>query len=244
MKKISLQLFIAASVFISACDSSEQSTKAVPPKEDKIAIGTDIKTLAKPKSEQQKQNVVQQVQQENQQGSEQGKEQKADDKSGAVEYQKISWEDLEIPGQGMDEVLEKFEKEIESIPEGSLKEKEVMGRLQAALNSAPVNPELDKKKIKLSGFVSPLEIDEKLGVVKEFLLVPYYGACIHVPPPPLNQTLLIKPAKDQQIKLEDAYDPIWVTGVIHAESTITKLAEAGYKITDVKIEPYTEHLQE
>ena len=240
MKKISLLTFIAASVFISACDSSKQSAKAVPPKEDKIAIGTDIKSLVEPKSEQQKQNVVQQDQQENKQGS----EQKADDKSGAVEYQKISWEDLEIPGQGMDEVLAKFEKEIESIPEGSLKEKEVMGRLQASLNSAPVNPELDKKKIKLSGFVSPLEIDEKLGVVKEFLLVPYFGACIHVPPPPLNQTLLIKPAKDQQIKLEDAYDPIWVSGVIHAESTITKLAEAGYKITDVKIEPYTEHLQE
>ena len=68
MKKISLQLFIVASVFVSACDNSKQSSEAVPPKEDKIAIGTDIKTLAKPKSEQQKQNVVQQDQQENQQG--------------------------------------------------------------------------------------------------------------------------------------------------------------------------------
>ncbi|KAG1682739.1 Vegetative incompatibility protein HET-E-1 [Nymphon striatum] len=115
---------------------------------------------------------------------------------------------------------------IAATPEGSTKEKEVMKRLQAALNNAPVNTELDKKKIRLSGFISPLEIDEKEGVVKEFLLVPYFGACIHVPPPPLNQTLLIKPAKDQQIKLEDAYEPIWISGVIHAESTVTKLAEA------------------
>ena len=173
MKKINLFIFIAVSVFVSACDNSKQSSEAVPaevlPKEDKIAIGTDIKSLTKPNTEKQRQSLAQQYQQDNKTGSEQGKEKKADDKSGAAaDYQQISWEDLEIPGQGMDEVLEKFEKEIESIPEGSLKEKEVMGRLQAALNSAPVNPELDKKKIKLSGFVSPLEIDEKLGLVKEF----------------------------------------------------------------------------
>ena len=117
MKKINLFIFIAVSVFVSACDNSKQSSEAVPaevlPKEDKIAIGTDIKSLTKPNTEKQRQSLAQQYQQD----SEQGKEKKADDKSAAADYQQISWEDLEIPGQGMDEVLEKFEKEIESIPE-------------------------------------------------------------------------------------------------------------------------------
>jgi len=232
MKKQILYTFIFAAFFLNACDSTEQQTKEAPQQKEKIAVGTNIKSLAKKQTSSDKDKTESEVVAQ------------TESKSAKAEYRQISWEDLEIPGKGMDAVLAKFEKEIEAIPEGSLKEKEVLGRLQAELNSAPVNPELDKKKIKLSGFVSPLEIDEKEGVVKEFLLVPYFGACIHVPPPPLNQTLLIKPAKDQRIKLEDAYDPIWVSGVIHAESTVTKLAEAGYKISDVKIEPYTEHLQE
>lgn len=218
MKNRILTTIIFTSFFLNACDIAEQQANGDIPKTDKIAIGTNIKTLAKT-------------------------EQKVN-KSGKSEYQDITWVDLEVPGKGINVILEKFEKEIEATPEGSTKEKEIMKRLQAALNNAPVNTELDKKKIRLSGFISPLEIDEKEGVVKEFLLVPYFGACIHVPPPPLNQTLLIKPAKDQQIKLEDAYEPIWISGVIHAESTTTKLAEAGYKISDVKIEMYTEHLQE
>ncbi len=247
MKKHTLFTLIVASFLLNACNDDKQQTKQEPPKAEEIAVGTSIASLVKKQGEINKAETEKEATDKanayQAEGEKVVKEQ-AENKSEDTEYRKISWEDLEIPGKGMDAVLNKFEKEIDAIPEGSLKEKEVMGRLQAALNSAPVNPELDKKKIKLSGFVSPLEIDEKEGVVKEFLLVPYFGACIHVPPPPLNQTLLIKPAKDQQIKLEDAYEPIWVSGVIHAESTVTKLAEAGYKISDVKIEPYTEHLQE
>lgn len=233
MKKRILYTFIATTFLLYACSEEKQANvqpKEEAPKTEKIAVGTNIASLVKKQASMEKA------------AAEKAETEKAE--SNNEEYKKIDWEDLEIPGQGMAQIIEKFEKEIDSIEEGSIKEKEMMGRLQAALNSAPVNPDLNKKKIKLSGFVSPLEIDDKEGVVKEFLLVPYFGACIHVPPPPLNQTLLIKPAKDQQIKIEDAYEPIWVSGVIHAETTSTKLAEAGYKISDVKIEPYREHLQE
>ena len=228
MKKHTLYSLLIAASFLSACDQSQQVTKEQPAEKEKIAIGTDIKTLTNPESQDAAEDKPKSVA-------------NTKDKNG---YQEITWQDLEIKGMGMDSILEKFDKEIDAIPEGSLKEKEMLGRLQASLNAAPVNPELDKKKIKLAGFVSPIEIDEKEGMVKEFLLVPYFGACIHVPPPPLNQTLYIKPPKDQQISLEDSYDPVWVSGVIHADSTVTKLAEAGYKISDVKIEPYEEKAPE
>ena len=49
--------------------------------------------------------------------------------------------------------------------------------------------EYNGKQVKLPGFVVPLEYSDK-GRVKEFLLVPYFGACIHYPPPPPNQISL------------------------------------------------------
>lgn len=211
---VSLLIFIFSTLV--GCDEPLDQATQNSLQNGKTAIGTDIKTLINP-----------------------NKPKKEKDE---YEYEEITWENLEIPGKGIVDIIKKFEKEIESIPEGSLKEKEVMERMQAELNSAPVNPEMDNKKIKLAGFVSPLEIDEKEGLIKEFLFVPYFGACIHVPPPPINNTLHIKPSPDQQIKLEDSYNPYWVSGTIHAERSVTKLAEAGYKISDVKIEPYEEHL--
>lgn len=219
MKTLYLSLIIfSLSQVLTGCDEPMEQTAQDSIQNGKTAIGTDIKTIVKPKQQ--------------------------DKKEDKAEYKEITWENLEIPGKGMADIIKQFEKEIEAIPEGSLKEKEILGKVQAALNSAPVNPALDKKKVKLAGFVSPLEIDEKEGVVKEFLLVPYFGACIHVPPPPLNQTLLVKPGPKDYIKLEESYNPIWVSGTIHAETTTTKLAEAGYKISDVKIEPYEEHLKD
>ena len=227
INKVGYSTCILLSVLaLSACDNEPEKVSDGLIKAEKIAIGTDINTIVKPQNTKSEPN-------------------KASSASGQAindeTYETITWEKLETPGNTVTDIIEKFEEEIKNTPEGSTKEKEVMKRMQVALNSAPVNEALDKKRIKLPGFISPLEIDEKGGVVKEFLLVPYFGACIHVPPPPLNQTLLVQPKRDQQVKLEDAYEPVWVSGVIHAESTSTKLAEAGYKITDVKIEPYKEH---
>ncbi len=53
-----------------------------------------------------------------------------------------------------------------------------------------VRNELNGSKVKIPGFVIPLEGDDK--AVTEFLLVPYFGACIHVPPPPPNQIIYVK----------------------------------------------------
>lgn len=216
-KSFHVLFFIIASYILVGCDKSTEKTTQTNSKENKAEIGTESNIAVEPTP---------------------AKETATNsDENG---YQEISWEDLEVPGKGAETILAKFEKEINAIPEGSSEESEMLGRLQAALDTAPVNSKLDKKKIKLPGFISPLEIDEKAGMVTEFLLVPYFGACIHVPPPPLNQTLLVKPPKDQWVKIDDSYMPFWVSGVIHVESTATKLANAGYTITDVKIEPYEE----
>ncbi len=154
------------------------------------------------------------------------------------EYTELAWEDLELPGQGLNDIIKKYQPQIDAIPEGDPAEDAVLEKMQAELNSAPVNGVLDGKKIKIPGFISPLEVDEKKGMVKEFLLVPYFGACIHVPPPPLNQTLLVKPQEGKSIGMEQMYEPVWVSGTILARQIHTDLAEAGYQIVDASVTVY------
>ena len=160
--------------------------------------------------------------------------------SQAGEYAEIDWEDLELPGQGLADIIKQFQPQIEAIPEGDPAEDALLEELQSALNSAPVNPALDGRKIKIPGFISPLEVDEERGTVKEFLLVPYFGACIHVPPPPLNQTLLVKPQPDKSIGMERMYEPVWVSGVMSTDYVHTDLAGAGYQINEAIVEIYGE----
>ena len=94
--------------------------------------------------------------------------------------------------------------------------------------AAPVVKELDGQQVKLPGYIVPLDVTEE-GRVTEFLLVPYFGACIHVPPPPSNQIVLVKYAKG--VMLDALYEPFWIQGPLKVESTSSELAEAGYQMT-------------
>lgn len=201
---------VLLAVLLVACGDEKTAMSDLPA--DAPAVGTPISEIAKP-----------------------GK----DEKEGhAGEYTEIDWEDLELPGQGLADIIKQFQPQIEAIPEGDPAEDALLEELQAALNSAPVNPALDGKKIKIPGFISPLEVDEAQGTVKEFLLVPYFGACIHVPPPPLNQTLLVKPQPGKSIGMERMYEPVWVSGVMSTDYVHTDLAGAGYQINEAIVEIY------
>lgn len=101
--------------------------------------------------------------------------------------------------------------------------------------NAPVVTELDGREVMLPGYIVPLGISER-GEVNEFLLVPYFGACIHVPPPPSNQIVYV--TSDRGVKLEALYQPFWVTGPMQVEQTESDLANAGYRIVASAIEPY------
>lgn len=95
--------------------------------------------------------------------------------------------------------------------------------------------ELNGIRAKLPGFVVPLELSGE-GKVKEFLLVPYFGACIHYPPPPANQIVYVK--LDKPVEIESPWDPIWATGELKTESYESDLAAAGYTMVGQKIEEY------
>jgi hypothetical protein len=101
---------------------------------------------------------------------------------------------------------------------------------------------LDGQFVKIPGYALPLEFD---GVaVQDFLLVPYVGACIHVPPPPLNQMVFVK--LSEPYVLESLFAPVWITGriTVKSEHRILPVSDgkipvtAGYTIEGAKVEAY------
>ena len=97
-----------------------------------------------------------------------------------------------------------------------------------------VRKELNGSKVKIPGFVIPLEGDQNM--VTEFLLVPYFGACIHVPPPPPNQIVYVRFPKGAPI--QQLWDVIYVVGTLKTETTNHELAETAYVIEGTQIEEY------
>ncbi|MGE4404069.1 DUF3299 domain-containing protein [Pseudomonas sp.] len=99
--------------------------------------------------------------------------------------------------------------------------------LPAVMYSARTVAALDGREVRLGGYPVPLESDAR-GRSTEFFLVPYPGACIHVPPPPPNQIVLVRYPKG--IALEDIYAPLWVDGRLQVEPVSNDLADAAYAL--------------
>jgi hypothetical protein len=104
---------------------------------------------------------------------------------------------------------------------------------QSGALPAPVVESLGGKRVHIGGYIVPLSFDATR--VKDFLLVPFVGACIHVPPPPANQIIYVK--IDQGVDVQGTFDPVWVTGTLKVTPTFTGLADAGYSLEAEKVEP-------
>ena len=105
-------------------------------------------------------------------------------------------------------------------------------RYQPGAHRPPaVVPELDGKFVSIGGYIVPLDFEST--TVKEFLLVPFVGACIHVPPPPSNQIVFVK--FEEGIEITGPFDPVRVVGTMKTETAFTGLADAGYSISADKV---------
>ncbi|MCB1786384.1 MAG: DUF3299 domain-containing protein [Gammaproteobacteria bacterium] len=151
-----------------------------------------------------------------------------------VEAAEIEWDAL-VPADWQPEKLMAEYNEGE-LSDSDPRAQQLLDKLKALWKDAPVVHELEGRRVKIPGFVVPLEMDERKKI-DQLLLVPYYGACIHVPPPPANQTIyvVLRDGKDYQGEL---FDVVWVTGTIHVERLSSELAEAGYRIDDALVTPY------
>lgn len=99
-----------------------------------------------------------------------------------------------------------------------------------------VNKKLDNQDLRIPGFVVPLEGDAKK--ITAFLLVPYFGACIHVPPPPTNQVIYVSYPKGAPV--DDLWDAIWVKGKMRTISSSHEMATASYSMEATEVSVYEE----
>ena len=149
-----------------------------------------------------------------------------------AEFKEVEWDELVPPHWRPDPELVKLYQEGKV---GDDDPRVIEARRKLEMPVQPANKALDGEKIKIAGFVLPLDYTEEK--VKEFLLLPYHGACIHVPPPPTNQTVFVKTGKEG-VSIRGMFATVWISGVIKIETVESDLAEAGYTLYAEKVEPY------
>lgn len=111
----------------------------------------------------------------------------------------------------------------------------LLGELDYISGKAPSELQaLDGKVVRIPGFMVPLE--DNMKVVTEFLLVPSPQACIHVPPPPPNQMVLVEMKSTSEAKVE--FGPIWIYGVLKLHSKRHLYGESSFVMEGQHIEPY------
>lgn len=164
----------------------------------------------------------------------------------ASQFKTIEWTDL-MPKEDLDAFLNP-PSYVTEVEDGSL-EDQIFDQLknsckkkpndpyQKALVSTQVVPEMNDKNVRIPGFIVPLEFDDD-QVITQFFLVPFFGACIHVPPPPPNQIILVNAKKG--IKLEVLYEPFWISGKLSTSLTENDIAVSAYTLTMHSYEKYEE----
>ena len=147
-----------------------------------------------------------------------------------LEWEELMPEDWD-PFSGLDALMSD---DAQNLADDSAQAGTLMNAYREAVRSAPVVGALDGRQVRLPGFVVPLDFQDM--ETSEFLLVPYFGACIHVPPPPSNQIVYVRTVAGYPIK--ELFDPVWVTGVISTQAHPNEVGDAGYTMQATIIEPY------
>lgn len=164
----------------------------------------------------------------------------------AKEYIEIKWTDL-MPSDDLEALLNAPDF-FDEIDEGSGNDSLDMlltgdsedprtTRYLQALGSMSIVEEYDQKRIRIPGFIVPLVSDEKQNIT-EFFIVPYFGACLHLPPPPPNQILHVK--TDKKVRLNGLQDAYWFEGQVNIEATTNLLGKSAYTLHLENITPYEE----
>lgn len=155
-------------------------------------------------------------------------------------FKTIEWTDL-MPEEDL-KLLEQMPEVSHDYSQPSPFDEDYQGDDPAAkqwtqiLQSAGVRSEYNNSKVRIPGFIVPLEFDDQQNVTS-FFLVPYFGACIHVPPPPPNQIIYVSGAKN--LKADMIYSPFWISGTLTTEKMTHDLANAAYSLKADKIEEYS-----
>ncbi len=164
----------------------------------------------------------------------------------SIDYQEIDWIDL-IPQTDLDALLNPPEY-IMNVEEGTAEDKLVVKKpseintehsalndYEKALTSTDIIEAMDGKYIEIPGYIVPVAFNDD-QIVTSFFLVPYFGACLHMPPPPPNQIIYIE--IEGGFMLEEFYEPVVVAGQLSVALFEDQIASSAYSMTMDKMRLY------
>jgi len=170
----------------------------------------------------------------------------------AIELETLIWEDL-MP-EGEDQRLEALYAEFYEQQENQYREQLTLSQAAKAdtdiislidegsaqdtmeqIGTYNVVADLNGANVRLPGYVVPLDFNASFEY-DEFLLVPYFGACLHTPPPPPNQIVYVK--SPEATKIANITEPVWIEGIMKTGQFGSDLGNSAYELTLSKLEPY------
>ncbi len=146
----------------------------------------------------------------------------------------IGWEEL-MPEGEEERLAQLYQQQMAMLYSGGPIAEGSAGDTMIQIGTFNTVKELNETKVRIPGYTVPFEYGAN-AEIKEFLLVPYYGACLHAPPPPPNQTVFAM--TEEPIKLKDLAQAVWIEGTMFTQTQESELADAAYTIRVDKVETY------
>ena len=139
-------------------------------------------------------------------------------------FRDISWEELIPPDWKPADAFKGLD--LARMQDSDPRAMDALARMRDVWDNAPVVPSMEGAAIRLAGFIIPLE---RVGdEVSEFLLVPYFGACIHVPPPPGNQIIYV--IADKPLKNVQTMDTMSISGTLKLSASDSPWGRSAYRM--------------
>ncbi|MEM1105728.1 MAG: DUF3299 domain-containing protein [Pseudomonadota bacterium] len=152
----------------------------------------------------------------------------------ALGIRELGWEEL-MPEGEEERLAELYQQQIMMLYGGAMIEEGSPADQMIQIGTFNTVPELNGEKVRIPGYTVPFDFSADAQIT-EFLLVPYFGACLHAPPPPPNQTLFIR--TDDPIQIRDLAQAVWIEGTLFTQTQESELADAAYTIQMDRIDVY------
>lgn len=152
----------------------------------------------------------------------------------AATFSEISWEELVPKGWDPAKSLQAQQPDLAGLSDTDPRAEKALEALRRIWDNAPTVPAMAGRMVRLPGYLVPLE--EGKDGIREFLLVPYFGACIHTPPPPSNQIVLGRAAKP--FKGLRTMDAVWASGRLQIERADSSMGVASYAMQVERVVKY------
>ena len=140
-----------------------------------------------------------------------------------------NWDQKKVYARAMGKVSDA---DLERITDEDPRMEMLTKRLRKAWDEAPARPQVDGQTVRLDGYVMPIS-DSVEGELSEFLLAPYLGTDIRLPPPPANQ--LVRVRASEPLPPDWVMMPVVVEGVLWVKKESSSSGVSNYVIDEGEV---------